>query len=147
MHTSTVTVSTLPVRVDRASTTALRGAVAFKFCRGSGAGGQHRNTTDSAVIATHKPTGLSVRCEGERSQHRNKELALQLLSAKLSQAASLASQDSRNAKRKAQVGSGMRGDKRRTVALQRGTVVDHVLKKKMRSKEYLKGNLESLYRS
>jgi peptide chain release factor 1 len=99
------------------------------------------------VIATHKPTGLSVRCEGERSQHRNKDLAIQLLSARLAQAAQQAAQHNVNAKRKAQVGSGMRGDKRRTVALQRGTVVDHKLGKKLRSKEYLRGMLDPLYRS
>ena len=61
--------------------------IEFKSCRASGAGGQHVNTTDSAVQATHKPTGISVRIESERSQHANKKLARALIAFKLSQLA------------------------------------------------------------
>ncbi len=145
VHTSTVTVSVLPLE-DSKGLSINQKDVSFKFCRGSGAGGQHRNTTDSACIATHDPTGLSVRCEGERSQHRNKELALQLLSSRLAEQRTQTQQSQVNQKRKKQVGTGMRGDKRRTVALQRGTVTDHLLKKKTRTKQYLRGELEVFYK-
>lgn len=117
----------------------------FKTCRGSGAGGQHRNTTDSAVQLTHKPTGIQVRVESERSQHQNKETAKALLRARLQQAEDEKRSGNRNAKRRSQVGSGMRGDKRRTIALQRGQVTDHVSGKTVDAKSYLRGAVDELW--
>lgn len=112
----------------------------WKTCRGSGAGGQHRNVTDSAVQLTHKPTGVSVRCESERSQHYNRATALEMLRAKLLSEQRVQAKGARAAKRKSQVGSGMRADKRRTIRVQDGTVTDHLLNKKWNLKDYLRGN-------
>ena len=143
MHTSTVTVAVLEepteaqVRLDFKD-------LEFKACRGSGAGGQHRNTTDSAVQLTHKPSGIQVRCEGERSQHQNKDAAIRLLKARLLEFKRNASQDSRNQKRQNQVGTGMRGDKIRTIALQRGQVTDHRSGNRISAKQYMRGNFDGL---
>ena len=115
-------------------------------CRGSGAGGQHRNVTDSAVQIKHKPSGITVRAENERSQHSNKEIALGLLRAKLLNQKSAQAKTEHNLKRKQQVGSGMRGDKIRTVALQRGTVTDHRTGNSIPSKKYLRGEFTGLTR-
>lgn len=117
----------------------------IKTTRGSGAGGQHRNTTDSAVVVTHLPTRLSVRVESERSQHQNKAVAMALLRARLLDAEQGRQAKKLNGKRKDQVGSGMRGDKVRTIALQRGQVTDHRTGKSMRSKDYLRGQVDDLW--
>jgi peptide chain release factor 1 len=95
-------------------------------CRGSGAGGQHRNKTETAVVLTHRPSGLTVRCESERSQLQNEESAMALLRARLHAAEAEKRTAARAADRRRQVGSGMRGDKRRTIRCQEGVVVDHV---------------------
>jgi peptide chain release factor 1 len=112
----------------------------FKTCRGSGSGGQHKNVTDSAVQLTHKPSGVQVRVESERSQHLNRDRAEELLRARL-----LASKQSqvgkdRSAQRRSQLGSGMRGDKRRTIRVRDGVVTDHVLGKRWNLKAYLRGD-------
>jgi peptide chain release factor 1 len=118
--------------------------IEIKTCRGSGAGGQHRNVTDSAVQATHRPSGTQVRCEGERSQHQNREAALALLRARLLQQAQLDATGARGRERKKQVGTGMRGDKVRTVALQRGQVTDHRSGKQITAKAFLRGDIDKL---
>ncbi len=143
MHTSTVTVAVLEeptdaqVRIDPRD-------LDVRTCRGSGAGGQHRNMTDSAVQMTHKPSGVTVRCEGERSQHQNRDEALRLLRAKLLQHQRDTAKGARDSDRRAQVGSGMRGDKIRTVAVQRGEVTDHRSGKRIQFKAFARGDLEGL---
>ena len=144
VHTSTVTVAILAVPEEHECRIDDRD-LEWKTCRGSGAGGQHRNKTDSAVIVTHKPSGLTVRCESERSQHQNKATALALLRARLNGRASTAAFEQRNDQRRDQVGSGMRGDKRRTIALQRDQVHDHITEKRVSAKQYLRGELELLW--
>jgi len=144
VHTSTVTVAVLrepteiEVRLDDRD-------LEFKTCRGSGAGGQHRNTTDSAVQLKHLPTGTTVRVESERSQHQNRETAKTLLRIRLQQAEEESSQLARNRKRKGQVGGGARGDKRRTVRLQADQVVDHVTGGTTSAKKYLRGAVDELW--
>lgn len=139
VHTSTITVATLP-EVSVVSVRVRDGELEWTTCRGSGPGGQHINKTESAVQVTHIPTGIQVRCESERSQPQNKRTALAMLMAKLKKIEYEKQHGNRAADRKQQVGSGMRGDKRRTVAWQRGTVVDHVTGKSWNLKAYLRGD-------
>lgn len=145
VHSSTITISVLPEPTD--VEIALRDSdLDIKTVRGSGPGGQHRNKTETAVQITHKPTGISVRAESERSQLQNKEAARALLRAKLKERMDTKLQTDRDKERKAQVGSGMRGDKVRTVALQRGRVTDHRTGKEIDARRYLKGYVEELWK-
>jgi len=112
----------------------------YRTCHASGSGGQGVNTTDSAVQLTHRPTGLMVRVQTERSQRQNRATALALLRARLWEAARERDASARATDRRMQVGSGMRGDKRRTIAVQRGTVVDHVTGRSWPLREYLRGS-------
>lgn len=138
VHTSTVTVAVLPEPTETQVRLEERD-LSWATCRGSGAGGQHRNMTDSAVIVTHLPSGLSVRCESERSQHANKRTALSLLRSRLWQRQLEKDADARANDRRQQVGSGMRGDKRRTIRAQDEQVTDHVTGQRWRLKDYLRG--------
>ena len=112
----------------------------WRFIRGSGAGGQHRNNTRSAVDLVHVPTGVVVHCEGERSQLQNRASAMAVLRARLIERQRKLDQRSREQTRRAQVGSGMRGDKRRTIRFQDGTVVDHESGRSWDLKRYLRGD-------
>lgn len=139
MQTSTVTVAVLgepdplQVRIDDRD-------LEWQTCRASGAGGQKVNKTESAVQLRHKPSGLTVRVESERSQHQNRATARVLLAARLWDAEKRRKQLERDASRREQVGAGQRGDKRRTIAVQRGTVVDHMTGRTWNLREYLRGN-------
>ena len=139
VHTSTITVAVLeepkPTQI-----TLQEKDLEWSACRGSGAGGQKRNVTNSAVQLTYLPTKLMVRCESERSQHQNQELALSLLRAKLWEQERNRLHSERAQDRKGQLGSGMRGDKRRTIRYQDGQVTDHITGRKWRLKEYLRGD-------
>ena len=139
MQTSTVTVAVMPeptelqLRIDP-------GDLEFSTCRGSGAGGQKRNKTESAVVILHVPTGLQVRCETERSQYQNKASALALLRARLWESERSKATSGLAMLRKQQIGSGQRGDKRRTIAVQRDEVVDHVTGRRWSYRDYYRGN-------
>ena len=104
-----------------------------------GKGGQSVNTTYSCVVLKHKPSGETVRCQNERSQHRNKATALRVLRSRLLAQKENAEHASESKQRKDQIGSGQRGDKRRTIRVKDGQVNDHVTGKKWQLKKYLNG--------
>ena len=112
----------------------------ISYMRGSGAGGQHRNVTDSACRIKHKPSGLEVRCEAERSQHANRETAMAILRARLVEHQTTANDKNRAEDRRLQIGSGQRGDKIRTIRVQDDQVNDHVTGRSWRFKNYSRGD-------
>jgi peptide chain release factor 1 len=93
--------------------------------RSSGAGGQHVNTTDSAIRITHLPTGTVVECQDERSQHKNKARAMSLLQARILEQQQAEQAAEQSAERKLQVGSGDRSQRIRTYNFPQGRVTDH----------------------
>lgn len=144
VHTSTVTVAVLP-EAEAAQFSLDWKDLEIRTCRGSGAGGQHRNKTESAIQITHLPTGIQVRCENERSQHQNKDEALRMLRGRLLERAREQVVNKRSSERKDQVGTGMRGDKSVTIAVQRDSVTNHETGKSTTYQKYRKGHLEDLW--
>lgn len=138
VHTSTITVAVLP-EISVSDLPIDDRDLEWTACRGSGAGGQHRNVTASAVTVRHVPSGLSVRCESERSQYQNKQTALALLRSRLWELRRSSLARERDESRSRQVGSGMRGDKRRTIRQQDGVVKDHLTGRTWRYEDYVRG--------
>jgi peptide chain release factor 1 len=143
VHSSTVTVVVL-TPAEEAKISIAADELEEQFTRGSGAGGQHRNKTSTAVILKHRPSGIMVRVDGGRSQDMNRKTAVELLQARLQQQASDAAIAGRNAARREQAGSGMRGDKIRTVQVQGDVVVDHRRGTRMSYRVYARGQIDGL---
>jgi peptide chain release factor 1 len=139
VHSSTITVAVLAEEID-AELVIRVDELDWATCRAPGKGGQHVQKTDSAVQVTHLPTGLQVRSHDQRSQHQNRALALERLRDRLETAQREAAGAARASERRAQIGSGMRGDKRRTIRVQDGTVLDHATGRTWRLRDYERGD-------
>ena len=144
IHTSACTVAVMPeaddidIKLDPAD-------LDISVCRASGAGGQHVNTTDSAVRIVHKPSGLVVECQDERSQLKNRERAMKILQARLLEKAEAEQQASLSADRKQQVGSGDRSEKIRTYNFPQRRLSDHRINLTLyRLEEVMNGDLQEV---
>ena len=144
VHTSTATVAVLP-EAEEVDATINPADLRIDVFRASGAGGQHVNTTDSAVRITHIPSGVVVSCQDERSQHKNKAKALKVLQSRL-----LAFEKERHAaeigkQRKEMVGRGMRSEKVRTYNFPQNRVTDHNADITLKNLDYvIEGNIDEI---
>ena len=144
IHTSAATVAVLPEAED-ADIEVRDEDLRIDVYRSSGAGGQHVNTSDSAVRITHLPTNLVVTCQDERSQIKNKSKAMKILRAKLLEIEQQKVQQEQADNRKAQVGSGDRSERVRTYNFPQGRLTDHRIGLTLyKLDEIVEGNLEDV---
>jgi peptide chain release factor 1 len=125
IHTSACTVAALPEPDEAEAVQINPSELRIDTFRASGAGGQHVNKTDSAVRITHLPTGIVAECQDDRSQHRNKAKALQVLAARIQEKERAARAAREAATRKGLIGSGDRSDRIRTYNFPQGRLTDH----------------------
>ena len=124
VHTSTATVAVLP-EMEEAAVQIDPKDIEMQVYRASGAGGQHVNKTSSAVRLIHKPSGIVVACQEERSQLQNREKCMMMLSSKLYSMEQERIQSENDGMRRSQVGTGMRNERIRTYNVPQGRVTDH----------------------
>lgn len=124
IHTSTVTVAIMP-EVDEVDVEINPADIEMQVFRSSGAGGQHVNKTSSAVRLIHRPTGMVVECQQERSQFQNRDKAMQILRSRLYEEKLQQQTDAITCERRSQVGTGMRNERIRTYNFPQGRLTDH----------------------
>ena len=145
IHTSACTVAVLPEPDEQAEIDINPADLRVDTYRSSGAGGQHVNTTDSAIRITHIPTGTVVECQEERSQHKNRARAMAWLSAKLKDQQEAAAHKEISDTRKLLVGSGDRSERIRTYNFPQGRVTDHRINLTLYSlNEVIVGGVEAI---
>ena len=144
IHTSTATVAVLPEQED-VDIEINEKDIRLDIFRSSGAGGQHVNTTDSAIRITHMPTGIVVTCQDERSQVKNKEKAFAVLKSKLYDLYKTESDENYAQTRKNQVGTGDRSERIRTYNYPQGRLTDHRINYTVYNLDaFLNGDLDDL---
>ena len=141
IQTSTATVAVLPEAED-VEIEINPADLIFESCKSSGAGGQHINKTESAVRLTHKPSGIIIECQEERSQFKNKDKALKMLRTKLYDIKQAEQSEKIASERKSQVGTGDRSERIRTYNYPQGRITDHRIGLTLYSLEnFLNGNI------
>ncbi len=144
VHTSTASVAILPIR-KKTKFEINPADIEIEFSRSGGAGGQNVNKVETAVRLIHKPTGIDVRCTSERSQQKNRELAMSILTAKLEQIKNEEEVKKLGEDRKSQIGSGDRSEKIRTYNILQDRVTDHRIKESWHGIErILDGEIEPI---
>lgn len=147
IQTSAATVAVLP-EAEEVDVEIRDSDLIFESCKSSGAGGQHINKTESAVRLTHKPTGIVVECQQERSQFQNKDKAICMLRAKLYRMKKEETDNARASARRSQVGSGDRSEKIRTYNFPQSRVTDHRIGFSLYDLSgFLNGNMEPMLRA
>jgi len=145
IHTSACTVAVMPELPEAELPEINPSDLKIDTFRSSGAGGQHVNTTDSAIRITHLPTGIVVECQDERSQHKNKAKALSVLGARIHAAEMAKRHEVEASTRRNLLGSGDRSDRIRTYNFPQGRVTDHRINLTIyRLDEIMEGKLDSL---
>ena len=144
IQTSTATVAVLP-EVEDVEIEIKESDLIFESCKSSGAGGQHINKTESAVRLTHKPSGIVVECQEERSQFKNKDKALKMLRAKLYDIKQREQSEKVASDRRSQVGTGDRSEKIRTYNYPQNRVTDHRIGLTLHSLDsFINGNIGTM---
>ena len=145
IHTSTASVAIMPLAAENGNIGIRTEDIEIEFTRSGGAGGQNVNKVETAVRLTHKPTGIVVRCQSERSQKSNREKAMVILSAKVrAQEEELQAESARDVRR-SQIGTGDRSEKIRTYNVLQDRITDHRIKQSWHNIERIfAGGLESV---
>lgn len=144
IHTSTITVAVLP-EPEELEININPDELRIDLFRSSGPGGQHVNTTDSAVRITHIPTGMVVTCQDEKSQHKNKAKAMRVLRARLKEKLEGEKEQEISDERRKQVGTGERSERIRTYNFPQGRVTDHRIGLTLyKLQDVLNGNIEEI---
>ena len=142
IHTSTATVAVLP-EVEEVEVEINQSDLIIETIKSSGAGGQHVNKTESAIRMIHKPTGIVIECQDERSQFKNRDKAMKLLRAKLYDMKTAEQNEKIASERRSQVGTGDRSERIRTYNYPQGRITDHRIGLTVHSLEaFLNGDIE-----